>query len=168
MAISNTMNRNIETKTSVQTSSDGAQIFHNDFITRSTNLINTSQGTGDPVINASANRIGDKINLSGVSIKIMLELNERYSVSTLILASKTITIRQQSTAINPSGIQEVGSGFKNRAGPRAALGREEIRAAYDDRDNNRTMGFTCHEQAGHAVTVHLVRAGARAPASARL
>ncbi len=28
------------------------------------------------------------------------------------------------------------------------------------------MGFTSHEQAGHAVTVHLVRAVARAPVSA--
>jgi hypothetical protein len=64
------LNKNIETKTACSTSADGAQIFHNNFITRSTNLLWTTQGVGDPKnINTSC-RVGDQINLSGVSIKM--------------------------------------------------------------------------------------------------
>ena len=44
-----------------------------------------------------------------ISNKMIDTLNtERYS----ILASKTVVIKQSSTAINPGGIQEVGSGFR--------------------------------------------------------
>jgi len=79
------LNQKIETKTSCQTSSDGAQIFNNDFITRSSNLLATSLGNLDPSLGAVQNRIGDSISLSGISIKIMLELNERYSMGTFRL-----------------------------------------------------------------------------------
>lgn len=76
------MKSNIETKQSCLSSSDGQEFFHNDFITRVTNLLSTSQGSSDPGANASLNRIGDQIMLSGVSIKMILELNERYSMGT--------------------------------------------------------------------------------------
>jgi hypothetical protein len=67
---------------SCMSSTGGEQIYHNSFVTRSTNLLSTSQGITDPASTASLNRIGDKISLSGVSIKMMLELNERYSIGT--------------------------------------------------------------------------------------
>lgn len=142
------INDAMETKESVSSASDGTEIFHNSFITRSSNLLQTSQGVQDPTNNNASNRIGDKISLMGISIKMMLELNERYSMGTFrifvvktargdtptagafwnnmsgnrmldtinterfsILASKTVVIRQSSTAINPTGLQVVGSGF---------------------------------------------------------
>ena len=40
--------------------------------------LSTSQGTADKMAQVGE-RIGDQINLSGASIKMMLELNERYS-----------------------------------------------------------------------------------------
>lgn len=48
-------------------------------ITRSTNLLATSQGLTDPMQGSINNHIGDQVNISGISIKMMLELNERYS-----------------------------------------------------------------------------------------
>ncbi len=54
----------------------------NDFITRSTNLLTTTQGTGDPNTANTSARVGDSVMCSGVSIKMMLELNERYSMGT--------------------------------------------------------------------------------------
>lgn len=72
----------METKESLSSSSDGTEIFHNSFITRSTNLLATTPGVYDPVNSNTSNRIGDKIQLLGISIKMMLELNERYSMGT--------------------------------------------------------------------------------------
>lgn len=72
--------RNLETKRTVHTSTDGLQILHNNFITLDGNMLECTQGTGDAMTNSSiANRIGDEISLRGVSIKFMVELNERYS-----------------------------------------------------------------------------------------
>lgn len=141
-------NKMLETKTSCQTQSDGAEMFHNTLILRTSNMFSTTQGTADPESNNINNRIGDKISLVGLSIKIMFELNERYSGATFrilvirsakgdfptqanmfnnlsgnkmldtfnkdrftIVAQKTFQIRQSSTGMNQSGIQEVGSGF---------------------------------------------------------
>lgn len=73
------LNRNIETKQSVFTNTDGQQILHNDFINCNSELLQTGQGTSDPTSTNINNRVGDEINLRGVSIKMMLELNERYS-----------------------------------------------------------------------------------------
>lgn len=74
------LNRSIETKQSVFTSSDGTEILHNNFITVvNGNLLQTSQGAQDPNTSNSNNRIGDKIHLKGVALKMMVELNERYS-----------------------------------------------------------------------------------------
>ena len=81
-AVESVMKAHIETKMSCMSSTGGEQIYHNSFVTRSTNLLSTSQGITDPASTASLNRIGDKISLSGVSIKMMLELNERYSMGT--------------------------------------------------------------------------------------
>lgn len=75
----------METKQSVYTISDGAEIYHNNFITLDDVLLKTSNGTADPTISNTANRIGDKIDLRGVSLKMMVELNERYSDVTMRL-----------------------------------------------------------------------------------
>lgn len=72
------ISKNIETKTSQETSTDGVEIFHNNFVTLTSNLLQTTQGTGDKELGIG-DRIGDKVNLRGVSIKLFLELNERYS-----------------------------------------------------------------------------------------
>lgn len=73
------LNKNVETKRSCTTSTDGAEIFHNNFIDLDANVLSTLQGVDDPMTNAINNRIGDEIMLKGVSIKCMFELNERYS-----------------------------------------------------------------------------------------
>lgn len=73
------LNKNIETKKSNFTVTDGIEIGHNGFVKLNANLLLTSQGTQDPNSGSGLNRIGDEINLKGVSIKMMVELNERYS-----------------------------------------------------------------------------------------
>lgn len=72
------LNKNIETKTSQITVSDGNEVFHNNFITLTTNLLNTTVGANDYEATVGQ-RVGDKLNLRGVGIKVFLELNERYS-----------------------------------------------------------------------------------------
>lgn len=71
-----------ETKQAVQTYSDYNEIAHNQMKTLSSNLLFTSQGTTDPTNNANSCRVGDEIILKGLNIKLMLELNERYSQTT--------------------------------------------------------------------------------------
>ena len=147
-AIAKNNNRVIETKSSCFTESDGAEMFHNTLYVRNSALLKTTQGTTDPENNQINNRLGDKINLVGLSVKVMFEGNERYPNTTYrifivksakgdfptqanffnnlsgnkmidtinterytVLASKTFTIRQGSTGMVESGIQEVGSGF---------------------------------------------------------
>lgn len=147
-AISANNNKMLETKSSLTTQSDGAEMFHNTIIVRNSLLLKTDAGLLDPESLNYANRIGDKITLKGLSIKVMFELNERYSqaqyrifvvksakgdvptnttlfngisqnkmIDTLnterftILASKLFSIKQSSTGLNASGIQEIGSGF---------------------------------------------------------
>jgi len=68
----------VETKSGVQTFSDGIEIAHNTFVTFSSALLTTFNGTEDEE-NASGKRIGDKITLRSLQIKGMVELNERYS-----------------------------------------------------------------------------------------
>lgn len=70
--------RNIETKTSQNTVTDGVEILHNNFVILTSQLLYTFQGTSDPEASIGA-RIGDRIKLKGVSLRMMLELNERYS-----------------------------------------------------------------------------------------
>jgi len=81
-AITNNNNRMLETKTSIRTRDDGAEMFHNTIYVRESSLLGTTQGTADPNNANASNRIGDKITLSGLSVKVMFELNERYSMAT--------------------------------------------------------------------------------------
>lgn len=73
------INKNVETKTSVYTVSDGIEIAHNNFVTLDNVVLKTSPGPLDPTTNNADNRIGDTINLRGVAMKMMFELNERFS-----------------------------------------------------------------------------------------
>ena len=74
--------KHVETKQSNYSSSDGVEIFHNNFIVLDNHLLKTTQGITDPNALDTANRIGDKISVKGVSIKMMIELNSRYSDAT--------------------------------------------------------------------------------------
>lgn len=81
--IQSIVNRNLETKTSIVTSTDNLAILHNSFgLMNGGNLLATTQGVTDPGSTNTANRIGDKITLQRVSLKMMLELDERSSDST--------------------------------------------------------------------------------------
>ena len=73
------VNRNIETKESCATVTDGVEILHNNFVLLDNTLLQTSQGTQDSPINHVSNRVGDEINLKSVTCKMMVEVNERYS-----------------------------------------------------------------------------------------
>lgn len=74
-----TFMRNVETIKSCNSITDGQEIFHNNYISLSDNLLYTTQGDKNPENSAGSNRTGDQISLRGVSIKFMIELNERYS-----------------------------------------------------------------------------------------
>lgn len=63
----------------MSTSTDGDQIAHNNFITLDAALLQTTQGLTDPSSANTFNRIGDEINLQSVNLRMMIELNERYS-----------------------------------------------------------------------------------------
>lgn len=78
-AVRRVLNKNSETKQSNQSPTDGQEIYHNNFISVSNTLLSTSQGVEDPAVGSSNNRIGDEIQVRGLSIKTMLEINERYS-----------------------------------------------------------------------------------------
>jgi len=69
----------IETKRSSNISTQGryVQINNNEFQSIDTQFLLTSQGATDPMNTNQGNRIGDEITLKGVSLKFMLELNER-------------------------------------------------------------------------------------------
>ena len=73
------LNRNMETKQSVYSSNDGTEIVHNSFITMDSDILSTSQGTGESMTSSTSNRIGDEISLKSVRLKFMVELNERYT-----------------------------------------------------------------------------------------
>lgn len=77
--VNRAVNKNIETKESVTKITDGQEIWHNNHIVLNNKLLKTTQGISDPADANTNNRIGDAINLRGVSIKMMVELNERYS-----------------------------------------------------------------------------------------
>lgn len=73
------VNKNIETKQSVYSATDGTEIGHNSFITIDNTPLYTTKGVTDPQASQTSNRIGDEINFKGLQMKMMLELNERYS-----------------------------------------------------------------------------------------
>jgi hypothetical protein len=74
------LKQKIETKQSTTVFTDGQQVFHNNFVPLelASTFLRTTIGTGDPM-NGTGNRIGDEITLKGISFKMMIELNERYS-----------------------------------------------------------------------------------------
>lgn len=73
------LNKNLETKASHFSTSDGTQVPHNGFITIDNQLLSTTPGIYDPHNIQTQNRIGDEITFRGIHLKMMLELNERYS-----------------------------------------------------------------------------------------
>lgn len=88
--IQSVVNRNIETKQSCFTNTDGVQIIHNNFQSVDNTLLSTSQGTADPGSDNFSNRVGDQVTIQGVTLKMMLELNERYTdVTCRILVVKS-------------------------------------------------------------------------------
>jgi len=77
--IKKALSKEIEIKKSCATFSDGIEVAHNSYVIVDTSLLQTTQGTQDPAAGASNNRVGDQITYKGIQIKMMLELNERYS-----------------------------------------------------------------------------------------
>jgi len=74
------LSANIETKQACLSTSDYQQIGHNSFIAlEAGTLLGMTQGVQDNQTSTSQVRLGDQINLRGISIRMMLELNERYS-----------------------------------------------------------------------------------------
>ena len=73
-----TINKKIETKSGIRPFIDGTEISHNDFVVVDSDPLATTQGTTDNE-SSQGTRIGDKVQLVGLSFKGMLELNERYS-----------------------------------------------------------------------------------------
>lgn len=91
--VNKALNKKIETKSACSTTADYSQIGHNSFISLAAgDLLATTQGILDPNSSVLASRIGDQITLKNISIRMMIELNERYSQCTyrilLIKASK--------------------------------------------------------------------------------
>jgi len=79
-AIKRYLYKHAETKTSQSDISDYQQIQHNSFVNIfPNNILNTTPGVNDPTQGNTQNRIGDQITLLKCSIRMMLELNERYS-----------------------------------------------------------------------------------------
>lgn len=75
-----TINKTVETKQYTSTVTDGIQIFHNNFQTITSTPLFTTNGTLDgDVIGTNSVRIGDEVIARGFSLKMMVELNERYS-----------------------------------------------------------------------------------------
>lgn len=67
------MARNIETKQSCRTIAT-TNVLHNKISIIDSQLLTTTQGTGDPMVVNVANRIGDEISLRGISIRFVMEL----------------------------------------------------------------------------------------------
>jgi len=68
-AVAQSISKNIETKHSCYSNTDGQEIFHNNFITLNDRLLYTSQGTSDPDTTYTNNRIGDKISWNSLTIR---------------------------------------------------------------------------------------------------
>jgi len=71
--------RNIETKQSSFSTTDMQELLHNTIRVLDDGILRTTQGVSDPMNTDSLNRIGDEVNLKGVSVKMMLELHPNYS-----------------------------------------------------------------------------------------
>jgi len=79
LVVNRALRQNLETKESIYSVSDGNEIAHNNLLNLTNELLFTSQGVTDPANSRANNRIGDKITLKGVHLRMMVELNERYS-----------------------------------------------------------------------------------------
>jgi len=84
--IQSVVNRNIETKQSVWSATDGVELLHN-YVASIVpgELLYSTQGTGDPMAGDGGNRVGDEVNVKSFTLKGMLELNERYSDVTVLI-----------------------------------------------------------------------------------
>lgn len=71
---SNVVMSQIETKRSTALQANNVLINHNSFKELNDNLVRTSPGVDDGQGSASANRIGDRITVKGVSMKFMVEM----------------------------------------------------------------------------------------------
>jgi len=79
-AVRRTLFRNAESKNSQSGATDNTAIGHNSFVNVSANnILSTSQGTADSENTNINNRIGDKITLTKVECRGMLELDQRYT-----------------------------------------------------------------------------------------
>lgn len=76
--LSKKIDKTVETKHSNLTATDGVEIYHNNYTSVFNNLLATTNGTTDEAAGMGT-RIGDNITLRGLSIRGMLELNERYT-----------------------------------------------------------------------------------------
>jgi hypothetical protein len=72
------VNKNVETKQGIYSAPDGIEIFHNNFQSLDTNMLGLVVGSFDNM-QTTGQRIGDEVIYKGVSLRMMLELNERYS-----------------------------------------------------------------------------------------
>lgn len=70
--------RTVETKSSNHTVAT-TNIYNNKIATIDTNLFVTSQGTTDPMVTDSLNRIGDEVNVRGLSIRFMMDMALNHS-----------------------------------------------------------------------------------------
>jgi len=95
----NRITKTIETKSGVTQLPDGIQYLHNTLYTVNNTFLATNAGVGDSEFSVGQH-IGDKITLKGVSFKMMLELNERYSDVTfrmMLIRSEKGDVPVQST-----------------------------------------------------------------------
>jgi len=74
----NKLSKTIETKSGVIQVTDGTEYGHNAINMVNNNFLGTVSGIEDQE-NSRGSRVGDQINLVGVTFAMMLELNERYS-----------------------------------------------------------------------------------------
>ena len=71
-AVQQVISKNIETKQSVN-KVDTKNILHNRINIIDSNMFNTTPGTADPMTSDVLNRIGDEVNLRGISLKFLVE-----------------------------------------------------------------------------------------------
>jgi len=85
--VNNMLTKKLETKQSTNIGQGRYQeIKNNQFISVDSAFLQTTQGAADPMAGNTSNRIGDEITLKGISLKFMLELNERFGdVTTRIM-----------------------------------------------------------------------------------
>ena len=71
-AVQQVIAKNIETKQSVN-KVDTKNILHNRINIIDSSMFNTTPGTGDPMTSDVLNRVGDEVNLRGLSLRFLVE-----------------------------------------------------------------------------------------------